>query len=244
MIFADLGLGSYRSWSEAKRQEWLISELQSKRPLYGADLVMSEEMKDVMDTIKVVAELPPDSFSAYVISMATTSKTQHSIIDLYSKLSPRPGCKFPSPSDWRVWNAKLAWTGPQPSGPHIVAVIRHAHYIRNTGIRRHFAVVARSQRSIQHFRYTRRQTEKWRGHAIGTIGMQTSSTRKLGSGEMTVRPLKSTRLPDRLPRKRPCLPFNRWAKPLKWNVEVHRDIKGVSLLTNYTLILLLFFVLS
>lgn len=68
-----LGLGSYRSWSEPERQKWLISELQSKRPLFGADLVMSEEMKDVMDTIKVVADLPADSFSAYVISMATTA---------------------------------------------------------------------------------------------------------------------------------------------------------------------------
>jgi hypothetical protein len=28
----------------------------------------------------------------------------------------------------------------------------------------------------------------------------------------TVRPEKSTRLPDRLPRKRPCLPLSRWAK--------------------------------
>ena len=30
---------------------------------------------------------------------------------------------------------------------------------------------------------------------------------------MTVRPEKSTRLPDRLPRKRPCLPFRRWQNP-------------------------------
>ena len=38
---------------------------------------------------------------------------------------------------------------------------------------------------------------------------QTSSIRKFGSGEMTVRPEKSTRLPDKLPLKRPCLPFRR-----------------------------------
>jgi hypothetical protein len=37
---------------------------------------------------------------------------------------------------------------------------------------------------------------------------------RLGSGLMTVRPLKSTRLPDRLPLKRPCLPFRRCTKPL------------------------------
>lgn len=43
---------------------------------------------------------------------------------------------------------------------------------------------------------------------------RTSSILKLGSGEMTVRLEKSTRLPERFPRKRPCLPFNLWTKPL------------------------------
>ena len=38
--------------------------------------------------------------------------------------------------------------------------------------------------------------------------------RKLGSGEMTVLLEKSTLLPDRLPRKRPCLPFSLWQNPL------------------------------
>lgn len=44
-------------------------------------------------------------------------------------------------------------------------------------------------------------------------GTQTWSMRTLGSGEMTVRPEKSTRLPDRLPRKRPCLPFSLCTNP-------------------------------
>lgn len=46
----------------------------------------------------------------------------------------------------------------------------------------------------------------WRGTATWSI-------RKFGSGEMTVRPLKSTRLPLKLPRNRPCLPLRRWQKP-------------------------------
>mmetsp|Transcript_13850 Transcript_13850/g.33183 ORF Transcript_13850/g.33183 Transcript_13850/m.33183 type:complete len:279 (-) Transcript_13850:980-1816(-) len=45
------------------------------------------------------------------------------------------------------------------------------------------------------------------------MGTPTSSMRRLGSGEITVRPEKSTRLPLRLPRKRPCLPFRRCTKP-------------------------------
>ncbi len=53
-------------------QEWLISELCGKRPLFGADLPMNAEIKDVLDTLRVVAEMPSDCFGAYVISMATT----------------------------------------------------------------------------------------------------------------------------------------------------------------------------
>ena len=52
-------------------QEWLISELRGKRPLFGSDLPMSEEVKDVLETLRVVADLPSDCFGAYVISMAT-----------------------------------------------------------------------------------------------------------------------------------------------------------------------------
>ena len=49
---------------------------------------------------------------------------------------------------------------------------------------------------------------------IKTRKIFTSSMRKLGSGEMTVLLEKSTLLPDRLPRKRPCLPFSLWQNPL------------------------------
>lgn len=66
-----LGIGSYRDWSETKRQEWLLSELRGKRPLFGADLPTTEEVKDVLDTFRVIAELPSDCFGAYIISMAT-----------------------------------------------------------------------------------------------------------------------------------------------------------------------------
>lgn len=52
-------------------QEWALTELRGKRPLFGADLPMTEEIKDVLETFRVIGELPPDSFGAYVISMAT-----------------------------------------------------------------------------------------------------------------------------------------------------------------------------
>ncbi|KAG4136055.1 hypothetical protein ERO13_D08G255000v2 [Gossypium hirsutum] len=67
-----LEIGSYREWSEEQKQEWLLSELHGKRPLFGLDLPKTEEIADVLDTFHVIAELPADSFGAYIISMATT----------------------------------------------------------------------------------------------------------------------------------------------------------------------------
>ncbi|MCD7470613.1 Phosphoenolpyruvate carboxylase 1 [Datura stramonium] len=52
-------------------QEWLLSELSGKRPLFGPDLPKTEEIADVLDTFHVISELPSDCFGAYIISMAT-----------------------------------------------------------------------------------------------------------------------------------------------------------------------------
>lgn len=71
-ITTHLGVGSYKEWSEEQRQEWLLTELRGKRPLFGADLPKTDEIRDVLDTFHVIAELPPDSFGAYIISMAMT----------------------------------------------------------------------------------------------------------------------------------------------------------------------------
>lgn len=70
-ITRHLEIGSYREWSEERRQEWLLSELSGKRPLFGPDLPKTEEIADVLDTFHVIAELPSDNFGAYIISMAT-----------------------------------------------------------------------------------------------------------------------------------------------------------------------------
>ncbi|XP_027170248.1 phosphoenolpyruvate carboxylase 2-like [Coffea eugenioides] len=70
-ITRHLVIGSYREWSEERRQEWLLSELSGKRPLFGPDLPKTEEIADVLDTFHVIAELPSDNFGAYIISMAT-----------------------------------------------------------------------------------------------------------------------------------------------------------------------------
>uniref|UniRef100_I1M3L8 phosphoenolpyruvate carboxylase n=2 Tax=Glycine subgen. Soja TaxID=1462606 RepID=I1M3L8_SOYBN len=70
-ITKHLEIGSYREWPEEKRQEWLLSELRGKRPLFGHDLPKTEEINDVLETFHVISELPSDNFGAYIISMAT-----------------------------------------------------------------------------------------------------------------------------------------------------------------------------
>ena len=69
-ITREIGLGSYNEWSEEERQDFLIRELENKRPLIPKDFEPDEEVREVLDTFSVMAELGPDSLGAYVISMA------------------------------------------------------------------------------------------------------------------------------------------------------------------------------
>lgn len=71
-ITTHIGMGSYRTWSEERRQKWLIDELNSKRPLISSTQPKTEEIADVLDTFHVISELPSDNFGAYIISMATS----------------------------------------------------------------------------------------------------------------------------------------------------------------------------
>jgi phosphoenolpyruvate carboxylase len=65
-----LGLGSYAAWDEERRLAFLAAELDGRRPLVPPDLPASPEVQDVLDTFRVIAELPASSLGAYVISMA------------------------------------------------------------------------------------------------------------------------------------------------------------------------------
>lgn len=70
-VTRELGLGSYAKWSESERQEFLVRELQSRRPLIPRGLSCSDDARDVLDTFDVIAGQPEGSLGAYVISMAT-----------------------------------------------------------------------------------------------------------------------------------------------------------------------------
>lgn len=65
-----LELGKYSAWNEKERLQFLISELKSKRPLIMDDLPCSPEVRDVINTFKILEELPYKSLGTYIISMA------------------------------------------------------------------------------------------------------------------------------------------------------------------------------
>lgn len=65
-----LGMGSYREWDERNRQDFLLEQLESKRPLIPQSWPISEDSSEVLETCKVLAQHPPETLSNYVISMA------------------------------------------------------------------------------------------------------------------------------------------------------------------------------
>lgn len=74
--------GSYLSWDEDKRVGWLLRELGEKRPLLptkgqfagyeNLGPMFDATVIDTLETFDMIASIPPDSLSAYVISMART----------------------------------------------------------------------------------------------------------------------------------------------------------------------------
>ncbi|PIA39515.1 hypothetical protein AQUCO_02600164v1 [Aquilegia coerulea] len=68
-----LDIGSYSEWDEEKKLDFLTKELQGKRPLVPHTIEVVPEVKEVLDTFRVAAELGSDSLGAYVISMASNA---------------------------------------------------------------------------------------------------------------------------------------------------------------------------
>ena len=72
-----LGLGNFETWTEQARQNFLLQELQSKRPLLPKHLNESKDsliehpdVKEVFATMRTLAAQPAESLGAYIISMA------------------------------------------------------------------------------------------------------------------------------------------------------------------------------
>mmetsp|Transcript_17993 Transcript_17993/g.44651 ORF Transcript_17993/g.44651 Transcript_17993/m.44651 type:complete len:999 (+) Transcript_17993:195-3191(+) len=68
------GLGSYLEWDEEKKIAFLVGELEGKRPLISPALECSADVREVLDTCKMIGHLQrvcPGSLGTYVISMTT-----------------------------------------------------------------------------------------------------------------------------------------------------------------------------
>ncbi|MBB3139999.1 phosphoenolpyruvate carboxylase [Halomonas organivorans] len=65
-----LGLGHYRDWDEEQRQEFLLSELTSRRPLIPRRWECSAETREVIDTFRVIGSEHAEALGTYIISMA------------------------------------------------------------------------------------------------------------------------------------------------------------------------------
>jgi len=70
-----LGIGNYLEWDEEQRQAFLIQELESHRPLissrFPAPDEASDEVREVLQTFRMLAAENPESLGTYVISMAS-----------------------------------------------------------------------------------------------------------------------------------------------------------------------------
>jgi len=80
-ISRSLGLGSYLQWDEDTRVNWIVQQLQSKRPLIragvwnepGNEKYFSTNACEVLDTFSMIADQYEDSLGAYVISQCTSA---------------------------------------------------------------------------------------------------------------------------------------------------------------------------
>ncbi|KAK9845098.1 hypothetical protein WJX74_010567 [Apatococcus lobatus] len=84
-----LGLGKYSEWDEKKRMDFLVKELTGKRPLLPPNVDMPKEIANVINTFKVISELPPDSLGAYVISMAQSASDVLAVVLLQREMGVR-----------------------------------------------------------------------------------------------------------------------------------------------------------
>lgn len=68
-ILLHLGIGDYETWSEESRQQFLLKELASRRPLIPRRWTPSADTAEVLDTCRIIAETPEGVIPVYLISM-------------------------------------------------------------------------------------------------------------------------------------------------------------------------------
>ncbi|MFC1467659.1 phosphoenolpyruvate carboxylase [Verrucomicrobiota bacterium] len=92
-ITRTLELGDYSQWNEEDKQKFLISELNSRRPLIPRDWSPSEDTQEVLKTCEIIANTDPNALGIYIISMAR----QPSDVLVVQLLLKEAGCPFKIP---------------------------------------------------------------------------------------------------------------------------------------------------
>ena len=89
-----LGVGSYMEWDEAKRLEWLESELSSKRPLIPTrkldDMGFDEEVVKTLKIFQTAAQQESEALGAYVISQCRTASDVMAVMLLQKQFGMTP----------------------------------------------------------------------------------------------------------------------------------------------------------
>jgi len=65
------GMPGYADWSEEQKQTFLLQELQSRRPLIPRHWTPSDNVREVLDTMALLATEAGDGVTCYIISMAS-----------------------------------------------------------------------------------------------------------------------------------------------------------------------------
>lgn len=81
-----LDLGSYMEWPETARQEFLVAELESKRPLIPDAFAPPPAIQETLDTFELVANSQAEGISSYIISMAKNPSDVLAVVLLLRKL--------------------------------------------------------------------------------------------------------------------------------------------------------------
>ena len=87
-ITSALGLGCYGEWDEATRVEFLLRELEGRRPLIPANLDATPAVRDVLDTFAMIARTPPGSLNAYIITMTRAASDVLAVELLQKEFDP------------------------------------------------------------------------------------------------------------------------------------------------------------
>ena len=80
-----LGLGSYAAWSEKARSDFILDELESKRPLVPDNWHPEGHANETLQTFRLIAENNGAGISSYIISMAQHPSDVLSVVLLLRK---------------------------------------------------------------------------------------------------------------------------------------------------------------